>query len=304
MDHGDRDTRGERTDGRPGERTALDDRLLAYALGLEDDPALREELERSQDLRQRLADIAADLDAIEDRLDDAVPRPPDEWADLSAGRWDGLRPYVSVPGSEESAQERRAERPGTPFWRRTRTVLPTVVAVLAAVVVIGIVIGRDGFDPLTSGGGDGASMSESLSKEDAGGGAPEADRAAGLEVAGAAAYDTVVLAEAGRAEDGRQEFTIVETLKGDVAGAVTLETAPETAVEPGTRALLFLEPSGGEQNAAAPEIVQDDAEAATADQTESAAPTGAAGRGYSFREEPAVVLELPAGTAPGDIRLR
>ena len=46
MDHGDRDTRGERTDGRPGERAALDDRLLAYALGLDDDPALREELER------------------------------------------------------------------------------------------------------------------------------------------------------------------------------------------------------------------------------------------------------------------
>ena len=301
MTHEDPDRRPERADGREDEDVAMEDRLLAHALGLEDDPGLDRELERSPELRRRLDHIVADLDAVERGLDDAVPPPSDEWADLSDSRWDRLRPFVSVQERETADAAPRDSRSAVPFWRHTRTIVPTVVAALLAVVVIGVITGRED-SQLLAPGGDGAEMSKGLSDEDAA--APGEERAAGLAVAGAGAYDTVVVADAGVIADGRQEFTVVGTLKGEAPQPVVLETGPGGSLAPGTRALLFLEPVGGAATGGAPTVAWDDTAGGTAGQADSAAAPTEAERSYTYEGGPAAILELPAGADPADLRLR
>ena len=57
------------SDRSDSQRAAFDDdRLLDYALGLEDDPELAEALSHSARLRERLADLKSDLAAIESEL--------------------------------------------------------------------------------------------------------------------------------------------------------------------------------------------------------------------------------------------
>ena len=101
-----------------------DDRLLALALGLDDDPELLAAAERDAELAGRLAAMRADVDRIGAQVRAAVPAPEDAYADLSGERWSGLKEYFEAPASV--AKPRRERR----WWRVVAPV--TALAVLAA----------------------------------------------------------------------------------------------------------------------------------------------------------------------------
>ena len=117
-----------------------DDRLLAYALGLDDDPELLAAAENDAALSGRLAAMRADVDRIGAQIAAAVPAPEDAYTDLSGERWSGLKEYFEAPASE--AKPRRERR----WWRVVAPV--TALAVLA--VVVGIVAVNQGTSSSTS----------------------------------------------------------------------------------------------------------------------------------------------------------
>ncbi len=119
----------ERTEQDGPAGTFDDDRLLAFALGLDDDPELRQAAAAGADLGARLAAMRADVDAIGAQVRAAVPQPDASYADLTGERWGGLREYFEAPAS--TAAPRRGRR----WWRVVAPV--TALAVLA--VAVGIV---------------------------------------------------------------------------------------------------------------------------------------------------------------------
>ena len=132
----------ERTEyGMPAAGGFDDDRLLAYALGLEDDRELLQAAAADAGLGERLAAMRADVDAIGAQVRAAVPEPDASYADLSGERWAGLREYLEVPAS--AAAPRRGRR----WWR--------VVAPVAALAVLALVAGTVALDqggqPLSTG---------------------------------------------------------------------------------------------------------------------------------------------------------
>ncbi|HEX5642556.1 MAG TPA: hypothetical protein VFZ86_09500, partial [Thermoleophilia bacterium] len=123
----------ERTEyGMPAAGGFDDDRLLAYALGLEDDRELLQAAAADADLGERLAAMRADVDAIGAQVRAAVPEPDASYADLSGERWASLREYLEVPAS--AAAPRRGRR----WWR--------VVAPVAALAVLALVAGTVALD--------------------------------------------------------------------------------------------------------------------------------------------------------------
>ena len=81
------------SDRNDNQRAAFDDdRLLDYALGIEDDPELAVALSSSARLRERLADLKSDLAAIETELHRTVPPIDESYADPgAAARWPRLQ---------------------------------------------------------------------------------------------------------------------------------------------------------------------------------------------------------------------
>jgi len=77
------------SDRNDNQRAAFDDdRLLDYALGIEDDPELAVALSSSARRRERLADLKSDLAAIETELHRTVPPIDESYADPgAAARW-------------------------------------------------------------------------------------------------------------------------------------------------------------------------------------------------------------------------
>ena len=104
-----------------------DDRLLACALGLDEDPELLAAAAADAGLGARLEAMRADVAAIGAQVSAAVPEPEESYTDLSGDRWGGLKEYFDAPA--EAAKPRRERR----WWR--------VLAPVAALVVLALVVG-------------------------------------------------------------------------------------------------------------------------------------------------------------------
>ncbi len=268
-----------------------DDRLLAYALGLDDDPDLLAAAGTDPGLAARLTAMRADVAAVGTQIGAAVPAPDAAYTDVSGDRWSGLSEFFEQPAS--ATKPRRAGR----WWR----VVAPVAAVLVLALVAGIVAVDRGSQSQVA-GDQAATMAESGSSDAA---EPSADRASGFTSATQQFADqldhfaVVVLARARAASGALQRFAVVRIFKGEAPKVVELAIGGEPA-DQGRLHLLMLDPdAAGVEELAEPQP--------SASQSTSKSGYGALGQAldvtYTYNGEPTMVREFDAGTDPDMVSL-
>jgi hypothetical protein len=303
-----------------------DDRLLACALGLEEDPELLAAAAADAALGARLEAMRADVAVIGAQVSAAVPEPEGSYTDLSGDRWDGLKEFFDVPAV--------AAAPRRHWWR----VLAPVAALVVLALIVGIVAVNGGRL-----GGSGNATSGSVAKS-ADGAVPVQGFSGSSATNGGEAgssqktirerfndeldrFATVVLARARQASGAVQRFAVLRIFKGSAPKMVELAVNGEPT-DPGRLHLLMLEPT------APPEVAEQTPWPLTSSpvpgsesplpETISPAPSGSAlpatvspepipslaaadgpGRelavSYTYEGEPTVVREFAAGTDPSSI---
>ncbi|MBM3146900.1 MAG: hypothetical protein FJ000_03290, partial [Actinobacteria bacterium] len=139
----------------------------------------------------------------------------------------------------------------------------------------------------------------------------DAGMAQGFVVSGADDYKTVVVAVAGPVDGQEQPYSVERVLKGAAGDTVGLQTEVDGELEPGTRALLFLDPQDELTGAGEPTVTPegdrraDDAADGEAEGGDAAGvgTLGPAPHVYLQNGETAVVVPLPAGFGVDAIRL-
>ena len=270
------------SDRNDSQRAAFDDdRLLDFALGLEDDPELAAALSHSARLRERLADLKSDLAAIDAELRRSIPPVGESYTQPDASRWSRLWPFF---GRGEAARRRPLR------GRRLAAVL--VAAALAVAIVVGLVTVLPHSSSSNSAAG-GAAKSAGMAAPHAAAGAQTVPapttgaNTAGATSAGAvadkaAAYRNVAVVRVGPVRGAGQSYSVVRTLKGSVPATFSLVLRSiQSAPQAGSLAVAYLDPvkaSAGVSLAPAPPE-------------------------FAFAGQPALVVALPAGVAATDVRL-
>ena len=103
-----------------------DDRLLAFALGLDDDPELVAAAAADEGLRHRLDAVHAEVEQVGAQVRAAVPDPDEDYTDPSDPRWAGLQQFFA------------ARRPAR---TRSRASLWLRVLAPAAVILVAVAVG-------------------------------------------------------------------------------------------------------------------------------------------------------------------
>ena len=215
-----------------------DDRLLAYALGLDDDPELAAAAAAGGELGARLETVRAQADAVGAQVSAAVPGPGEDYTDLSAPRWAALGEFLVAP--EPAPARSRSSR-----W--LRVLAPALAVVLAVAIGVAIVSSRSGTGSATR-----SATAESSKSSATSGGAQ--DGAAPASALGSAApivsltdqarkFATVVVARARDAVAGFQQFAVLRDLKGLAPKLLRLRVGDAPA-EAGKLHLLLLSPAG------------------------------------------------------------
>jgi hypothetical protein len=274
-----------------------DDRLLAFALDLDDDPELLAAAEADPALAARLAAVRADVETIGAQVRTAVPAPDESYTDLSGDRWSGLSGFFQAP-AERSRGRRR-------WWR----VLAPVAAVLVLAVVVGIVaVYESGQMTASDSGGIEAGRAVDEAAQFEGQDLGSGDDATGSEAAPQTAaerlaeqldhFAVVVLARARAATGALQRFAVVRIFKGDAPQVVELDVDDEPAHE-GRLHLLMLDPV----EAAGAELLSPEplpALSTTKGDLGYGTPLTAS---YSYEGKPAMAREFTAGTDPASVEL-
>jgi hypothetical protein len=317
-----------------------DDRLLACALGLDDDPELLEAVTADAALAARLDAVRADVARVVAQTSAAVPEPDESYTDLSGERWGGLKEFLEAPAAAAPRRKRR-------WWQ--------VVAPVAAVLVVALLVGIIA----VNGGGSSGSASDSGAVA----ARAEAD-ADGAQSYGESAikglgtdqttingptlkerfvdqldrFAVVVLARARQVSGAVQRFSVLRIFKGQAPKVVELAVGDEPADE-GRLHLLMLDPSTAPEAAPTPatgggspwpdaesplpsiespltgvDSPAPDAESPLPGETlaPEPIPTLAAADGpgeplavsYMYKGEPTMVRELAAGTDPDSVSLQ
>ncbi len=249
-----------------------DDRLLDFALGLEDDPELAAALSQSARLRERLADLKSDLAAIDSELRRCVPAVDDSWAEPAGAGWPRLRAAFGL---------RPATRPAG--WRGRRLVTALVAAALLVAVVIGtvVVLPRGGSNTTFSGSEKNAPAPAVHAAGAAAGTAQPA-----VIATKAAGYAVVAVVRVGPLRGASQSYTVVRRLKGRPPAVFTLVLqAIDNAPQAGSLAIAYLDP-----------VATFAPSAAGSSSATTPAPFTLAGRA-------ALVSALPAGAPAASVRL-
>lgn len=265
-----------------------DDRLLAFALGLEDDAELEQALAASWGLRERLERVRADLGVIERGVQAAVPPAAEAWADLSAPRWNRLRPYL------------RAEQPARRRFAGRRLLAPAAATILVAAVALGVVLSHGGQAVFQSGGGASKQRTETN-------GYPPLVGAE--DVAGsAAAFRVVVVARAAAVQGDSQAYDVLRVLKGEAPKSLKLTTEVGGELAAGSLAVLYLEPYSDALPSSSPQGPKTTPQAGVSGSpgTTLGSPSSTASpvpQLYLYLGRYAVVQPLPPGSEPSDITL-
>ncbi|HUK77069.1 MAG TPA: hypothetical protein VL117_05640 [Thermoleophilia bacterium] len=272
------------SDRNDSQRAAFDDdRLLDFALGLEDDPELAAALSHSARLRERLADLKSDLAAIDAELRRSIPPVGESYTQPDASRWSRLWPFF---GRGEAARRRPLR------GRRLAAVL--VAAALAVAIVVGLVTVLPHSSSSNSAAGRAAKSAGMAAPHAAAGaqtvpapttganGVTAGASGAGAVADKAAAYRDVAVVRVGPVRGAGQSYSVVRTLKGSVPATFSLVLRSiQSAPQAGSLAVAYLDPvkaSAGVSLAPAPPE-------------------------FAFAGQPALVVALPAGVAATDVRL-
>lgn len=262
-----------------------DDRLLAFALGLDDDPDLTAAAAEDETLADRLATVQADVARVGAQLEAAVPVPADDYADLADPAWTGLREYMAVP----AAARRRGSR-----WLR---VLAPVAAVAVALAVGLTLVDRSSDEVATQLGGKSAGVEAAP--------VPARDATVTSYAEQVDQFAAVVLARARAATGAIQSFVVVRLLKGTAPDVVRLQVADRPA-DAGRLHLLFLRPlqevvSVGEPDASSPSPLSPlPSPASPGDATAYVAGDPVA---YVYHGHTALARELPVDIDPETVAL-
>jgi hypothetical protein len=199
-----------------------DERLIDHALGLEDDPELEQELAHSEELRQRLRLLEADLHQIDTELHGVLPPAEEGWTDLSRERWRRLQPFLEAPAPRRSRS------------LRSRLLAPAIALIVVAALLVGVISMRDvGLRSAPTSAGDAAGAPEAASVPSA------LQKAVGGLAAG---YGQVVVAQAGGAQAGRQPYEVVRVLKGPALTSFTVDLGSGAGVPEGSLQVVYLDP--------------------------------------------------------------
>jgi len=268
-----------------------DDRLLAFALGLDDDPELVAAAAADEGLRRRLDAVRAEVEQVGAQVRAAVPGPDEDYTDLGDPRWAGLQEFLAAP--QPARTRSRASR-----W--LRVLAPAAVALVAVAVGLAVIndqksgtLGVNGSLPAA------AKATSEAAGPQTGAGATATDRAADyaqslheqLDL-----YAVVVLAKAQAVNGVFQRFVVVKVLKGAGPDVVRLRVADRPADE-GRLHLLFLHPRTQAYDEPTP-IPSATVATSTFDALAAGVPVV-----YSYQGATAVLRELPAGTDPASVNL-
>jgi hypothetical protein len=275
-----------------------DDRLLAFALGLDDDPELLAAAEAEAELAGRLAAMRADVALIGAQVGASVPEPDDAYTDLSGERWSSLKEFFEPPA--RAAAPRRARR----WWRVVAPV--TALAILALVVGI-VAVNQGGSGSASSGSSaevartaaDDAQPVTAQSFKAGSGTEATADAPAQRLVEQLDRFAVVVLARARAASGALQRFAVLRIFKGEAPKVVELEVGGQPA-DQGRLHLLMLDPvaTAGEPSGS-PEPIPS-LGTTTGEQGLPGTPLTVA---YTYGGEPTMVREFDAGTDPASVTL-
>ena len=268
-----------------------DDRLLAFALGLDDDPELVAAAAADEGLRRRLDAVRAEVEQVGAQVRAAVPAPDEDYADPSAPRWAGLQEFLAAP--QPARTRSRASR-----W--LRELAPAAVALVAVAVGLAVINDqKSGTLGVNSSLPAAAKATSEAAGPQTGAGATATDRAADyaqslheqLDL-----YAVVVLAKAQAVNGVFQRFVVVKVLKGAGPDVVRLRVADRPADE-GRLHLLFLHPRTQAYDEPTP-IPSATVATSTFDALAAGVPVV-----YSYQGATAVLRELPAGTDPASVNL-
>ena len=273
-----------------------DDRLLALALGLDDDPELVAAAAADEGHRRRLDAARAGVEEVSAHVRAAVPAPSDDYTDLSDPRWAGLQEFFAAPRPAKTRS--RSSR-----W--LRVLAPAAVALVA--VAVGLAVINDQKSG-TVGINSSLPAAAKATSEAAGpvtGAGTDATRRAPDYVQSLRdqldLYAVVVLAEAQAAGGAFQRFVVVKVLRGESPNVVRLRVADRPADE-GRLQLLFMRPQVGSA-----EISPEPTPAPLPGSSVTTSTLEALAAGvpviYVYQGATAVVRELPAGTDPAAVEL-
>jgi len=208
-----------------------DDRLLAYALALDEDAELEQAAAGDVELAGRLEAVRRDVALIERQVAGAVPAPADDYADLAGERWAGLRELMAP--RPEKATRRRASR-----W--LRVAVPVAAACALAAFAGLTALERNGDRASTGAASDSAQTAR----------APEAGSAVRSAQAMSFAeeldeFRVVVLARAQAVTGALQRFSVVRELKGHTPDSIRLAVGDTPALVDRLH-LLLLDPKSEE----------------------------------------------------------
>jgi hypothetical protein len=302
-----------------------DDRLLALALGLDDDPDLSAAMEADDALRHRFETVRTDVDAVASGVLAAVPAPDETYTDLSDPRWAQLQELFAAD-AKRPAEARRGSR------RWLRVLAPAAAIVLA--LAVGVTVVQRLSQQTADVGERSAKAADTLTAagSPAGGSAGSVPVATPVQTTLAGIHDqfdqfaTVVLATARQARGAFQQFVVVRVLKGDGPRVMNLRVV-DHPTETGRLHLLMVQPTPMALEAS-PTAGEEPSVIATATVGPSTAPgaeIGVAGASpipsavatavamaalvstiplvYTYDGELAVARELPAGIDPATVVL-
>jgi len=269
------------SDRNDSQRAAFDDdRLLDFALGLDDDPELAAALSHSARLRERLADLKSDLAAIDAELRRSIPPAGESYTQPGAARWSRLWPFFG-----RGAARRRPLR-----GRRL------AAALAAAALAIAVIVGATTILPRSTSSSSGGSRKNadltaprSATGAQSGavagassGAATSATSGRSAVAAEAAGYRDVAVVRVGPVRGAGQSYTVLRTLKGSppTTFSVVLQ-AIEGAPQSGSLAVAYLDPL----------------------KATTSAPSPAAAPEFSFAGRPALIVALPAGVTASSVHL-
>jgi hypothetical protein len=284
----------------------LDDRLLAYVMGLQADPELEAAAATDAVLRRRLEALRTEVAQVAEQVTRAVPEPDAAYTDISQPQWAALRPLMEA----EVRDIRPRAHPQDGAWRWLRVLAP-VAAVIVALAVGVSVLDRQGTGLFTS---QGDKATAELAPARAGGDATSTEHF--IDRQAAARFGVVLIARARAARDGFQQFDVVRVLRGTAPDQLRLRVASQPAAV-GLLHVLYLSPLASETGGADPTPTD---ESPSLSPSPSPEPTEAAGGDpgagpspyatdladeilFDDGGETAVAVQMPAGVDANDVSL-